>query len=176
MRCASAARRATTGSPRGWSASTPTPERLSLELQPARWALRLLPDDAAQSLSVLCVVRAADGRWLAGRRARLAGLLGRALGARRRRLGRGRREPGRHHGPRAARGVVGRSPSGYASRRWSCCPASVVLLVGLAWLPDGAAVTPDAEHDEFAWWPAEVERWPGEADEPLRAMAELLSG
>ena len=41
---------------------------LRLELQPVRWALRLL-DDASDSLTALCVVRSADGRWLAGRRA-----------------------------------------------------------------------------------------------------------
>ena len=59
------------------------PDRLSLELQPARWALRLIPAGAARSLSVLCMVRAADGRWLAGRRAQwLASWAGRwALGA-----------------------------------------------------------------------------------------------
>jgi hypothetical protein len=34
---------------------------------------------------------------------------------------------------------------------------------------------PDHEHDEFAWWPADIERWPAEADEPLRRMAGLLS-
>jgi NADH-quinone oxidoreductase subunit A len=52
---------------------------------------------------------------------------------------------------------------------------TVVLLVGLAWLPEGAVVTPDHEHDEFAWWPAEVDLWPPEADEPLRRMAEMLA-
>src|SRR4051812_42747584 len=41
---------------------------LRLELQPMRWALRLL-DNASGALSVLCVVRDHDGRWLAGRRA-----------------------------------------------------------------------------------------------------------
>jgi 8-oxo-dGTP pyrophosphatase MutT (NUDIX family) len=41
---------------------------LRLELQPVRWALRLL-DDASDSLTALCVVRSEDGRWLAGRRA-----------------------------------------------------------------------------------------------------------
>ena len=40
-----------------------------VELQPMRWALRLVREDALGSLSVLCAVRAADGRWLAGRRA-----------------------------------------------------------------------------------------------------------
>ena len=52
----------------------------------------------------------------------------------------------------------------------------MVLLVGQAWLADGATVTPDHEHDDFAWWPADVSRWPDEADEPLRRMATLLSG
>ena len=55
-------------------------------------------------------------------------------------------------------------------------PSELVLLVGQAWLPDGATVSPDHEHDEFAWWPAEVAWWPKEADEPLRRMGALLSG
>src|SRR5579875_1500092 len=56
---------------------------LKLELQPVRWAVRLLSEHAARSLSVLCLVRAADGSWLAGRRASwLASWAGRwALGA-----------------------------------------------------------------------------------------------
>ena len=55
-------------------------------------------------------------------------------------------------------------------------PSELVLLVGQAWLRDGATVSPDHEHDEFAWWPAEVAWWPKEADEPLRRMGALLSG
>ena len=43
--------------------------RLKLELQPARWALRLLAGQASSSLAVLCLVRDAEGAWLAGRRA-----------------------------------------------------------------------------------------------------------
>ena len=43
--------------------------RLELELQPMRWSLRLVRDDASASLAALCVTRSADGRWLAGRRA-----------------------------------------------------------------------------------------------------------
>ena len=42
---------------------------IAIELQPLRWALRLVPDDASHSLAALCVTRSADGRWLAGRRA-----------------------------------------------------------------------------------------------------------
>jgi 8-oxo-dGTP diphosphatase len=33
---------------------------------------------------------------------------------------------------------------------------------------------PDHEHDEWAWWPADVERWPAEADPRLRLMGRLL--
>ena len=54
-------------------------------------------------------------------------------------------------------------------------PSEMVLLVGQAWLPDGVGVTPDHEHDEFAWWPADVGRWPAEADAPLRRMAAFLT-
>ena len=46
-------------------------------------------------------------------------------------------------------------------------PSDMVLLVGQAWLADGATVTPDHEHDEFAWWPAEPGEWPGEAHDAL---------
>jgi 8-oxo-dGTP diphosphatase len=149
-------------------------DRLTLELQPARWALRLAPEKAAQSLSILCVVRAANGRWLAGRRAGwLASWAGRwALGA-------------------GGSVEVDENPT-YTMRRelqeeWSVqaerlsvealveLPSEVVLLIGMAWLADGASVIPDAEHDEFAWWPASVERWPEEADAPLRRMAGLVA-
>jgi ADP-ribose pyrophosphatase YjhB (NUDIX family) len=54
-------------------------------------------------------------------------------------------------------------------------PSEAILLVGQAWLPEGASVEPDAEHDEFAWWPPEVAAWPDEADEPLRRIGAMLS-
>jgi 8-oxo-dGTP diphosphatase len=148
--------------------------RLSLELQPARWALRLLTDDAAHSLSVLCIVRAADGSWLAGRRAAwLASWAGRwALGAG------GSVEVDEH--PAQAMGRELREEWSVDPERMTVealvlLPSGVALLVGQAWLADGAAVKPDHEHDEFAWWPAEVEQWPVEADEPLRRMGVLLA-
>jgi 8-oxo-dGTP pyrophosphatase MutT (NUDIX family) len=149
-------------------------DRLQLELQPVRWALRLIPRDASLSLSVLCVVRAADGRWLAGRRAGwLASWAGRwALGA-------------------GGSVELDENPAGTMRRElreeWSVEPArlsvealvvlpsELALLVGQAWLPEGAAVVPDHEHDEFAWWPADVGRWPAEADEPLRRIGALLA-
>jgi ADP-ribose pyrophosphatase YjhB (NUDIX family) len=151
------------------------PGQLSLELQPARWALRLIPAGAAQSLSVLCMVRDADGRWLAGRRAQwLASWAGRwALGA-------------------GGSVEVDENPADTLGRElheeWSVeperlrieallmLPSELVLLVGQAWLSNGATVTPDHEHDEFAWWPSDPDRWPAEADEPLRRLAELVSG
>jgi ADP-ribose pyrophosphatase YjhB (NUDIX family) len=148
--------------------------RLSLECEPVRWALRLLPNDAMGSLSALCVVRSADGSWLAGRRAAwLATWAGRwALGA-------------------AGSVEVDENPTETLTRElreeWSVVPErltvealvglpnGIAMLVGMAWLADGAQVTPDSEHDDFAWWPADVERWPEHADDPLRRTAALLS-
>ena len=147
---------------------------LELELQPARWALRLLPAGAAQSMSIVCLVRGADGSWLAGRRAEwLASWPGRwALGA-------------------AGSVEVGEQPTDTIERElaeeWAVAPerlriealvmrpSELVMLVAQAWLPDGAEVTPDSEHDAFAWWPPEVERWPEEAHTSLRRMASLLA-
>jgi len=54
-------------------------------------------------------------------------------------------------------------------------PHQLVMVVGLAWLPDGAEISMDPEHDAHAWWPADVAAWPDEADEPLRRMATLLA-
>jgi 8-oxo-dGTP diphosphatase len=54
-------------------------------------------------------------------------------------------------------------------------PHRLVMFVGTAWLPAGAELTRDAEHDAHAWWPADIEQWPDEADEPLRRMAALLA-
>jgi 8-oxo-dGTP diphosphatase len=147
--------------------------RLSLELQPARWALRLISDNAAGSFSASCVVRSADGRYLAGHRAPwLASWADRwALGAA------GSVEVDEHPAHTMHREL---------QEEWSVraerlriealvqLPSGVVLLLGQAWLPEGAEVTPDHEHDGYAWWPADVSRWPEEADEPLRLMVRYL--
>lgn len=147
---------------------------LLLELQPARWALRLVEGDASECVAALAVTRAADGRWLAGRRAAwLSSWPGRwALGA-------------------GGAVDVGESPVETLERElreeWSVrperltvealvrLPHRLVMVVGLAWLPDGAEIEMDAEHDAHAWWPADVADWPREADEPLRRMAALLA-
>ena len=150
-----------------------TPDGLRLELQPMRWALRL-GNAADGALSALCVIRSADGRWLAGRRAAwVASWAGRwALGA-------------------GGSVELDESPVDTLRREseeeWSVTPERLTaeallllpshmwMLVGQAWLPDGAQVTPDSEHDAHAWWPEDVGAWPPEAGEELRRLARLLS-
>jgi ADP-ribose pyrophosphatase YjhB (NUDIX family) len=150
------------------------PERLELELQPMRWSVRL-GDDAMSSLSALCVVRDAEGRWLAGRRAAwLATWAGRwALGAG------GSVEVGENPAETLTRELAEEwsvTPSRLSVEALIRIPSGLVLLVGLATLPAGAEVVADDEHDAHAWWPADVAEWPDEADEPLRRMAQMLAG
>jgi ADP-ribose pyrophosphatase YjhB (NUDIX family) len=147
---------------------------LVLELEPARWALRLNREDASQSLAAQCVVRASDGRWLAGRRAGwLATWSGRwALGAG------GAVDAGENPAAALARELREEwsvSPERISVEALVCLPNQLVMLVGLAWLEPGADVVPDDEHDAFAWWPSEIERWPQEADAPLRQTAMMLA-
>ena len=150
------------------------PDRLVLDLEPIRWALRLSRTDAEQSLAATCAVRASDGRWLAGRRAGwLATWSGRwALGAG------GAVEAGENPAHTLAREL--REEWSVTAERLTvealvCLPQKLVMLLGMAWLAPGAVVVPDAEHDTYAWWPAEIDEWPAEADEPLRAMASMLA-
>jgi 8-oxo-dGTP pyrophosphatase MutT (NUDIX family) len=153
-----------------------TDGEISFELQPLRWALRLVEGDASHSVAALCVTRAADGRWLAGRRAPwVASWAGRwALGA-------------------GGAVDLGESPADTLVRElheeWSISPERVrgealirlpqklVMFVGQAWLAKGddERVQPDHEHDEFAWWPRDVDAWPAEAGEVLAGMARWLS-
>jgi 8-oxo-dGTP diphosphatase len=151
-----------------------TSDRLSLVLQPARWALRLIPAGAARSLSILCTVRAADGRWLAGRRAEwLASWAGRwALGAG------GSVEVDENPVDTMRRELLEEwsvEPERIRAEALILLPSEMVMMVGQAWLADGAMVTPDDEHDEFAWWPADPARWPDQAHDALRRTAALLS-
>jgi 8-oxo-dGTP diphosphatase len=148
---------------------------LELDLQPVRWSLRLVPAVGANSLSVLCVVRSADGRWLAGRRAAwVATWAGRwALGAG------GAVEVGED--PVAALGREleeewGVAPEAIAVEALVAVPSGLVMLIGQARLGAGAVVRRDAEHDAHAWWPADPAAWPSEADPALRRMAGLLAG
>lgn len=151
-----------------------SPNGLVLEMQPLRWALRLVAGDASSSVAALCVTRSADGRWLAGRRAPwLSSWAGRwALGA-------------------GGSVDLGESPTDTLVRElreeWAVSPERVrgealvrlphrlIMFVGQAWLPEGAEVMPDHEHDAYAWWPREISEWPEEAEESLRRMARWLS-
>jgi 8-oxo-dGTP diphosphatase len=149
---------------------------IAIELQPLRWALRLVAGDASHSVAALCITRASDGRWLAGRRAPwVSTWAGRwALGA-------------------GGAVDLGENPVDTLVRElneeWSVSPEQVrgealvrlahglVMFVGQAWLAEGddAQVSPDHEHDAFAWWPREIDQWPAEAEAPLRLMARWLS-
>jgi 8-oxo-dGTP pyrophosphatase MutT (NUDIX family) len=149
--------------------------RLLLDCEPVRWSLRLLPGAAgADSLSALCVVRDAEGRWLAGRRAAwLATWAQRwALGAA------GSVEVDENPADTLARELAEEwsvTPERLTVEALIRLPARITMLLGQAWLADGAQVTPDAEHDEYEWWPADPGRWPAHADQPLRLTAALLT-
>jgi 8-oxo-dGTP diphosphatase len=149
---------------------------IAMELQPQRWALRLLPGNASQSVAALCVTRSADGRWLAGRRAGwVASWAGRwALGAG------GSVDLGENPADTLVRELAEEwsvTPERVRGEALVQLPHRLVMFVGQAWLAEGAdaEVTPDAEHDEFAWWPREIDEWPVEAEAPLRLMARWLS-
>jgi 8-oxo-dGTP diphosphatase len=146
-------------------------EGISMEVQPARWALRLVGEDASQSMAALCVTRAADGRWLAGRRAPwVASWAGRwALGAG------GAVDVGESPAEtlvRELREEWAVSPERVRGEALLRLPQQLVMFVGQAWLAEGADrdVTPDHEHDQYAWWPSDIDAWPAEG-ETLATMA-----
>ena len=150
-----------------------TPDLLRLELEPARWSLRL-GGDAARSISALCAVRDAEGRWLAGRRAAwVATWPGRwALGA-------------------GGAVDVGENPADTLTRElheeWSVrpeqltvealarVPSGLMLLVGMARVANGSQVRMDREHDAHAWWPPNPADWPPEADGQVRQLGRALA-
>jgi ADP-ribose pyrophosphatase YjhB (NUDIX family) len=147
---------------------------LELELQPMRWGLRLVEGDALDAISVQCVVRDGEGRWLAGRRAAwVATWAGRwALGAG------GAVEVGEDPVLTLTRELEeewGLQPERCQVDALVRLPNSLVMLVGTAWVPSGSEVVRDPEHDDHAWWPADPAEWPDEADPALRRMAQLLA-
>jgi 8-oxo-dGTP pyrophosphatase MutT (NUDIX family) len=151
-------------------------EGITIELQPLRWALRLVAGDASLSMAALCVTRSADGRWLAGRRAAwVSSWAGRwALGAG------GAVDLGENPADtlvRELREEWAVSPDRVRGEALLRLPHKLVMFVGQAWLPEGVDqhVTPDHEHDAFAWWPREIDDWPDEAGETLPLMARWLS-
>jgi ADP-ribose pyrophosphatase YjhB (NUDIX family) len=146
---------------------------LRMELQPMRWSLRL-GDDALSSISVQCVVRDADGRWLAGRRAPwVATWAGRwALGAG------GAVEVGEDPVETLTRELHeewGLTPERTQIEALVCTPNRLVLLIGSVWVAAGAEVVRDAEHDAHAWWPPDPDDWPADASPALGYMARMLA-
>jgi ADP-ribose pyrophosphatase YjhB (NUDIX family) len=161
------------GSPKARPAQAET-EFLELELQPMRWGLRLVEEDASASISVQCVVRDASGRWLAGRRAPwVATWAGRwALGAG------GAVEVGEDPVVTLTRELVeewGVEPERSQVEALLCLPNRLIMLVGQAWLPDDAPLERDHEHDAHAWWPVDPADWPPEADPALKLLAGLIA-
>ena len=148
---------------------------LAIDLQPLRWALRLVDGDASGSVAALCVTRSADGRWLAGRRAAwVASWAGRwALGAG------GAVDPFENPVDTLTREMQEEwqlTPERLRCEALVRLPHRMIMFVGQAWVPSGSEVVMDPEHDAHAWWPADIDAWPDEADEPLRRMASLLAG
>jgi 8-oxo-dGTP diphosphatase len=146
---------------------------LALELQEMRWALRLLRDDASGALSVLCVVRDHEGRWLAGRRAEWvatwAGVW--ALGAG------GAVDAGEDPALALGRELEEEwsvEPERLDVEALIATPGDMAMLIGQAWLGPGAEVERDHEHDAHAWWPRDPDEWPDEAHPQLRRLATLL--
>lgn len=146
---------------------------LQLELQEMRWALRLLREDASGALSVLCVVRDSEGRWLAGRRAEWvatwAGVW--ALGAG------GAVDAGEDPALALGRELLEEwsvEPERLQVEALIATPGDMAMLIGQAWLAPGAEVTRDPEHDAHAWWPRDPKDWPEEAHPQLQRMASLL--
>jgi ADP-ribose pyrophosphatase YjhB (NUDIX family) len=155
----------------GWRGE---PGRLELELQPVRWALRLVDHEETRSLTALCAVRDGHGRWLAGRRAEwLATWAGRwALGAG------GAVEVGENPAHTLTRELEEEwqlVPDSLQVAALVTMPSGLAALIGLARVPVGAEPVPDEEHDEFAWWPPDPDAWPPEADERLRRLAHALA-
>jgi 8-oxo-dGTP diphosphatase len=155
----------------GWS---DTGDGLELELEPVRWALRLVDHADTCSLTAMCVVRSEDGRWLAGRRAEwLATWAGRwALGAG------GAVEVGENPAETLTRELEEEwqlVPREVSVEALTVMPSGLAALIGLATVPAGVTPVPDAEHDELAWWPADPDAWPPEADERLRRLARWLA-
>ncbi len=147
---------------------------LALELQPSRWALRLVEGDASASLTALCAVRTEDGRWLAGRRAEwVSTWAGRwALGAG------GAVDLGESPAetlPRELQEEWRLEPRHLSIEALVALPNSMAMVVGMATVDDTSEPVPDAEHDEWEWWDPDPDRWPDHADARVRLMGHLLA-
>lgn len=147
---------------------------LELDLEPVRWALRLVDHAETRSLTALCIVRTEDGRWLAGRRADwVASWAGRwALGAG------GAVEVGENPAETLTRELEEEwqlVPTAVSIKALTTMPSGLAALIAVATVPDDAQAIADEEHDAMAWWPADVDDWPPEAHERLCSLARVLA-
>ena len=119
------------------------------------------------------MVRDAEGRWLAGRRAGwLASWAGRwALGAG------GSVEVDENPADTMGRELLEEwsvEPERLRIEALCCSRASWCCSSARRGSPTARPSSPDHEHDEFAWWPPDLAGWPAEADEPLHRLADLV--
>jgi 8-oxo-dGTP diphosphatase len=147
---------------------------LALELQPSRWALRLVDADASESLTALCVVRTDDGRWLAGRRAGwVSTWAGRwALGAG------GAVDLGESPAetlPRELREEWQLEAHSLSIEALVRLPNGLAMVVGLARVADASVPVSDDEHEDWAWWDPDPDDWPEHVDDRVRMMGRLLA-
>ena len=149
--------------------------RLIIELQPARWALRLVEGDASDTRR-RAVRHPRRRRALARRPARaMAELVAGPLGARRRRRGRRRRVAGRHARARAARGVERRARARCAATRSSASPTGSSCSSARPGCPTAPRSSATPSTTPTPGGRPTSAQWPDEADEPLRRMAALLA-
>jgi ADP-ribose pyrophosphatase YjhB (NUDIX family) len=151
-----------------------SPAGLALELQPSRWALRLVDEDASSSLTALCAVRTEDGRWLAGRRAGWV-----STWANRWALGAGGAvdlgESPAETLPRELAEEWQLEPVELTVEALVTLPNGMAMVVGMATVADSSEPVPDAEHESWEWWDPDPDRWPKHADDRVRLMGRLLA-
>jgi 8-oxo-dGTP diphosphatase len=156
------------------AAYTATADGLELVCEPMRWALRIVDAPGAAPLSVQCLVRDTDGRWLAGRRAAWV-----ATWAGRWSLGAGGAvevdEDPVVALPRELEEEWGVQPERLSLEALLRTQTGMIMLLGLATVPAGTAVVRDEEHDAHAWWPADPAAWPPEADPLLARLARVVA-
>jgi 8-oxo-dGTP pyrophosphatase MutT (NUDIX family) len=145
---------------------------LRLELQRMRWSLRLVA--GSRALSVLCVVRDDQGRWLAGRRAAWVATWSGDWS-----LGAGGAVDSGEDPVCALRRELeeewGLLPERLTIEALMTTPDGMALLIGQAWVASGAQLRRDAEHDAHAWWPADPADWPMTVAPELLLVGELLA-
>ena len=121
------------------------------------------------------MVRTDDGRWLAGRRAGwVSTWAGRwALGAG------GAVDLGESPAetlPRELREEWQLEAHSLSIEALVRLPNGLAMVVGLATVADASEPVPDDEHDEWAWWDPDPDRWPGARGRPRADDGPIAGG